>query len=130
MTDILESALILLVLLQVKHMFADFFLQTPRMLSGRGQYVQLGRAQHAFVHSVGSAIALVAVGTAQPLMVYIIVAEWLAHYHIDWGKGRYSDITQNTPTDAGFWRAVGFDQALHQLTYVAMIWGWASYHFG
>ncbi|MEM1006753.1 MAG: DUF3307 domain-containing protein, partial [Pseudomonadota bacterium] len=25
-------------LLQIKHMFADFYLQTPKMLSGRGEY--------------------------------------------------------------------------------------------
>ena len=54
----------------------------------------------------------------------LILAEWVAHYHIDWAKGRWSDRTCHTPADAGFWRAMGADQALHQMTYLAMAWGW------
>jgi hypothetical protein len=130
LTDVLQNALILLVLLQVKHMFADFYLQTPRMLAVRNRYLHAGRAQHAGVHAAGSAIALLVMGTVIPLVLVIVVAEWVAHYHIDWGKGRYSDRTQHTPSDAGYWRAIGFDQALHQLTYVAMIWAWAYYGLG
>lgn len=127
MTDVLHDALILLILLQVKHMFADFYLQTPRMLVGRDRYLHMGRAQHAGVHAVGSVIGLLLIGAAIPFVLLLVAAEWVAHYHIDWGKGRYSDMTGYTPFDSGYWRAIGFDQALHQLTYVAMIWAWAAY---
>lgn len=106
-------------------MFADFYLQTPRMLAARDRYLHMGRAQHAGVHALGSAIALLLVGVTLPLIFMIIIAEWVAHYHIDWGKGWYSAQTQHTSTDPGFWRAVGFDQTLHQFTYIAMIWAWA-----
>ncbi len=123
----LTSVLILLVLLQIKHMFADFYLQTPRMLAGRGRYVHMGRAMHAGVHLVGSVIVLMVMGCAPLVLVWIVLAEWVAHYHIDWGKGAWSDRTGYTPADAGFWRAVGFDQALHQLCYVAMVWAFAVY---
>ena len=51
MTQLALSILILLSLLQVKHMFADYFLQTRKMLEGRGAYLHLGRAQHALVHA-------------------------------------------------------------------------------
>ena len=122
-----STVLILICLLQVKHMFADYFLQTPRMLSGRGEYWHLGRAQHAFVHAVGSAIALLIVG-APPLFILALVAvEWVVHFNIDWGKARYSESRGYGPTQAGYWRANGFDQALHHLTYVAMAWIWAEY---
>lgn len=127
MTELLRDALFLLILLQVKHMFADFYLQTPRMLEGRSKYVHFGRAQHALLHAVGSIIALFLVGATLPVVVYILLAEWVVHYHIDWAKGWYSDVVGHTPADAGYWRAFGFDQALHQLTYVAMIWVWAVY---
>lgn len=126
MTDVLHNALILLILLQVKHMFADFYFQTPRMLSDRDSYLHMGRAQHAGVHAVGSAIGLLLMGTALPVLLLIVAAEWGAHYHIDWGKSRYSAIAGHTHADPGYWRAFGFDQALHQLTYVAMIWVWAA----
>jgi len=125
--DVLNDVLILLVLLQVKHMLADFYLQTPRMLDGRGRYVHLGRAQHAGIHAAGSALAFFVMGALSGVVLWIVLAEWLVHYHIDWGKGRYSDIKAHTPADAGYWRAFGFDQTLHQLTYVAMVWAWAAY---
>ena len=40
--------------------------------------------------------------------------------------GPMADRKAYDPGQAGFWRANGFDQALHQLTYVAMagIWAW------
>lgn len=124
MTATLFSVLTLLLLLQVKHMFADFFMQTPRMLTGRGQYFHVGRMQHAGVHAVGSAIALAVMGTGPVVLIAMIAVEWVVHFHIDWGKARYSDKVGHTPADAGFWRAFGFDQTLHQLTYLAMVWVW------
>ncbi len=120
-------ALVLMALLQIKHMFADFYLQTPIMLKNRGQYLHLGRALHAGEHLIGSAIVLAIIGCDWRVLILIVLAEWIAHYHIDWGKGRWSDMTGHGPADAGFWRAVGFDQMLHQLTYVVMIWAWAAY---
>ncbi|QBF30701.1 DUF3307 domain-containing protein [Thalassococcus sp. S3] len=127
MTDAIKAVLILLCLLQFKHMFADYFLQTPKMLAGRATYFHMGRAQHAGVHAVGSALALVIVGTSLPLLLFLIVAEWIVHFHIDWGKASYSDAKAYTPAQAGFWRAAGFDQALHQLTYIAMVWAWVEW---
>jgi hypothetical protein len=126
MNDTLGSVLVLLCLFQVKHMFADYFLQTPRMLAGRGAYLHLGRAQHAGVHAAGSAIALAIVGTALPLLALLLVAEWVLHFHIDWGKAQWSDRHGHAPDQAGFWRAAGADQALHQLTYAAMLWAWVA----
>ena len=84
MPDLLTDALILLVLLQVKHMFADFYMQTPRMLEGRSRYMHLGRAQHAGLHAVGSALAFLPVGGLSAVVVGIVLAEWAAHFHIDW----------------------------------------------
>jgi len=122
--DIVATILLLFCLLQIKHMFADYFLQTPRMLSGRATYFHLGRAQHAGIHAAGSAIAFALVGTPAPFIVAICLAEWLVHFHIDWGKARHSESKQLGPKDAGYWRAAGFDQALHQLTYIGMVWAW------
>ncbi|MBK0327407.1 DUF3307 domain-containing protein [Rhodobacteraceae bacterium F11138] len=114
-------------LLQIKHMFADYFLQTPRMLSGRATYLHLGRAQHALVHAIGSAVALLLIGASVGLVVAICAAEWLIHFHIDWAKARHSEAHAYCPTDAGYWRAAGMDQALHQFTYIVMVW--AVVHF-
>lgn len=127
MTTALQTALVLLILLQVKHLFADFFFQTPRMLAGRDEYLHVGRAQHAGLHAVFSVLAFLIVGTEPSLIFVICVAEFILHYHIDWGKGVHSEIKKLPPSDAGYWRAFGIDQLAHQLTYVAMIWVWAAY---
>ncbi|MEO0864664.1 MAG: DUF3307 domain-containing protein [Pseudomonadota bacterium] len=122
MADPVTFALVLLFLLQVKHLFADFFFQTPRMLRDRSRYVHVGRAQHAGLHALGSVLAMMLVGVSLAPLVLIAALEWVAHYHIDWGKGRWSDHIGHGPDDAGYWRAFGFDQALHQWTYLVMVW--------
>ncbi|WP_299141599.1 DUF3307 domain-containing protein [uncultured Tateyamaria sp.] len=122
MADPITFALVLLFLLQAKHLFADFYLQTPRMLRDRGRYVHLGRLQHAGLHAVGSLIALVLMGVPMGLAIAVALVEWAVHFHIDFGKGRWSDHTGHGPHQAGYWRAFGVDQALHQWTYLVMVW--------
>lgn len=126
MPEYVGSVLLLLCLLQIKHLFADFFLQTPKMLSGRGEYLHVGRAQHAGVHVIGSILSLVLVGATIPFILIVCLLEWVIHFHIDFCKAKYCDEHQLTPQQAVFWRAVGTDQALHQLTYIAMTAAWVA----
>ncbi|WP_406648056.1 DUF3307 domain-containing protein [Aliisedimentitalea scapharcae] len=121
------TVLLLLCALQIKHMFADYYMQTPKMLSGRGEYLHMGRAQHAGIHAIGSFLVLVLFGA--PFLFSLVLAgiEWVVHFNIDYCKARYSDAKQYTPTQAGFWRAAGTDQAAHHLTYIAMVWAWVVY---
>lgn len=121
------AVLVLLCLFQVKHMFADFFLQTPRMLSGRCEYWHLGRAQHAAVHAAGSVVVFLLVGSPLVFILVTVALEWLVHFNIDYGKAAYSDRKSLQPNQARYWYAMGFDQCLHQLTYIAMTWGWVAF---
>lgn len=127
MTDLVGTVLILIALFLVKHMFADYFMQTPKMLSGRGQYWHMGRAQHAAVHAIGSVIVFVLVGAPTLFILVICLAEWVVHFHIDWAKAKHSESKCLSPMEAAFWRAFGMDQTLHGLTYVAMAWAWVVY---
>lgn len=113
--------LVLLALLGVKHMFADYFLQTRKMLSARGRYLHGGRALHCGVHVVGSAVVLVPAGVPLGWLALVLAAELLVHYHIDYAKGVWSHRVGHGPNDASYWRAFGVDQTLHWLTYVAMV---------
>ena len=122
-----STVLILICLLQIKHMFADYFLQTPKMLQGRGSYWHMGRAQHAGVHALGSVLALLAVGAPLGFILVLVPLEWAVHFNIDWGKARYGEVKGYGPNEAGFWRANGFDQALHHLTYIAMTWAFVKF---
>ena len=127
MTPEFETALLLLVLLQVKHLLADFFFQTQKMLAGRDEYMHVGRMQHAGLHATFSVFCLFVVGAPVGFILILCAVEGVLHYHIDWAKGLHSAKTKYTPTDAGYWRAFGTDQLLHQLTYVVMIWVWLKY---
>lgn len=127
MPDYVGSVLLLLCALQVKHLFADFFLQTPKMLSGRCAYVHVGRAQHAGVHVLGSAIVFLLFGAPVMFILVLGVLEWVVHFHIDFGKARFSERRKLHPQQAMFWQAMGSDQALHQLSYIAMAWAWVKY---
>jgi hypothetical protein len=118
------SVFVLICLLQIKHMFADYFLQTPKMLSGRGEYLHVGRAQHAGIHALGSALVLLVMGAGLPFLLIVVLVEWFVHFNIDWGKAKLSDSLGYGPDQAGYWRLAGLDQALHQLTYVAMTLVW------
>ncbi len=125
--SLVNTVLVLFFLLQIKHMFADYFLQTPKMLTGRGTYWHMGRAQHATVHAAGTAIALALVGTNPLAILILIAAEWVVHFNIDWWKASYSAKKALAPDQALFWRAAGFDQALHQITYIALVWAWTLF---
>lgn len=111
-------------------MFADYFLQTKMMLDGRDQYLHFGRFLHAGVHALGSLIVFLIIGAPISFILPLVIAEWAVHFHIDWWKGRHTSDQQLTPADAAYWRASGVDQALHQLTYVAMVWLWLLYGTG
>ncbi len=121
------TVLLLLCLLQIKHMFADYYLQTPKMLSGRGEYLHWGRAQHAAVHAIGSVLIFLLFQAPLSFILIIAALEWIVHFNIDFAKASYSDKKQLQPSQAAFWRATGLDQCLHNLTYIAMAWAWVKF---
>lgn len=127
LNEVITALIVLLCLLQAKHMFADYFMQTRIMLDGRHIYLHFGRFLHAGVHVAGSVAAFTIAGAPFTFILAIAVLEWSLHYHIDWAKARYTAQHNLTPDDAAYWRATGLDQALHQLTYVVMVWCWLSF---
>lgn len=117
-------ALLLLLLLQIKHLAADFMLQTGYMLNNRRHYGHPGGLLHVAIHAALSALVFLIVPTPIAVALIIIVAEALIHYHIDWAKDNFSYSRNLSPDAKGYWVAIGIDQALHQMTYLAMVWVW------
>ncbi|NDR59570.1 DUF3307 domain-containing protein [Aliiruegeria sabulilitoris] len=116
--------LLFLLALQIKQLFADFYLQNGFMLSARSRYLHPGRALHCLVHILGTALVLLVFGIGPSALALILIGEFVVHYHIDWGKGRVLAERNLTSADAGYWHAIGVDQALHQASYIviAAIW--------
>lgn len=118
------DVLFLVLLLQVKHVFADFFLQGPYIINNRRFYGHPGGLLHVAIHLVGSLVVLLVMGTPLALMGWLLLAEGVFHYHVDWLKDNFNLRFQLTPRDPLYWQAMGVDQGLHQATYLAMALAW------
>lgn len=119
------TILFLLALLHLKHFLADFPLQTPYML-GKGKDGNawiLPLTAHCFVHASLTALILI---FFNPMMIWLSVWEFVAHFIIDRVKvtyrlpsGPWADQDRGKYL-AKYYTAFGLDQLAHQLTYIAM----------
>ncbi len=115
--------LILLLLLQIKHYYADFAIQTYQQTVRKGIYRDLVGISHSLDHVWSSIIALFLFSFIHPIgllpMILLPLVEGIIHYHIDWTKVHYGCKDLTKPV---FWNQFGLDQLAHQLTYIGMIW--------
>ena len=118
----LQVVLIALVLFQLKHVIADFALQSPKIVAEKGRYGRAGGIWHAIIHVVATAPILLWLKPGVATFFVIIAMEFVVHYHIDWIKATHARRTGLAPQHQLFWITLGIDQALHQLTYIAIIW--------
>ncbi|RUT30042.1 DUF3307 domain-containing protein [Arsenicitalea aurantiaca] len=116
-----ELILLLLAGLQLKHFVADYLLQTPIMLAGKGDLGHPGGYAHAAVHLVGSALVLVWAGLPPMALIGLLALEFVLHYGLDYLKARYGGSAGHAETPRRYWALHGLDQFLHQLTYVGML---------
>ena len=121
MTSQIALVLWSLALLQVKHFICDFALQSTFQVRTKAIYGHPGGLLHAAIHVVGTASVFLLMTPSLLLGAGILVAEFVVHYHIDWSKENFRMRMGWTTADGGYWIALGFDQLLHQLTYVAIV---------
>jgi Protein of unknown function (DUF3307) len=118
-TDLQAAALAYLL---IKHMIADFFLQTEFQWRNKGAYGHPGGLLHVAIHA---ALTLPVFLIIRPptwiIATLVLLAELLVHYHVDWLKDRIVNRRRWTAADNNYWRALGVDQMLHGLTYVAIV---------
>ena len=112
----------ILVWLLVKHYICDFPLQAhPWLYSRKGDYGAPGGIAHALIHGAGSAVVLAALSIDIQFMTFLVLAEGVAHYHIDWLKMTLNKKFGLGPTGSEkFWILLGADQLAHHLTYAVM----------
>lgn len=112
----------LLIWLQVKHFVADYLLQTPWILNGKGRLDHPGGYIHAGLHVLGTAPALLYAGIGGGLVALLLAAEFLIHFTVDHLKARQARVRPQSPASARFWALHGADQLAHHLTYAAMLY--------
>jgi len=109
----------LLALFGIKHFIADFLMQFPYMLRDKGTYGAEGGLHHAGTHACWTFLILIPFITSADQLLLLPLADFIAHYHIDWVKQQLNQGL--TPADRKFWIWLGLDQTLHYLTYVGII---------
>lgn len=134
----LNALMILAALLVVKHFIADGPLQTDYQVRHKGVWGHPGGLLHAGAHVGLSAVcfalwgALVDPPVSVSFVLFLLAGEFVVHYLIDYSKcridskfgwsSRGGDDAYVTVHDKAFFFSFLADQALHQLTYVAMIY--------
>lgn len=118
-------------LLQTKHLIVDWCWQPPYEFMNKGTYGHWGGIRHALKNAIGTALIMAMIvqfGLAQSMLVaamtfvLVLVVDFVLHYHIDWAKMNINRHYGLEPTKhANFWRLTGFDQFLHQITYVGIV---------
>lgn len=115
------AALLLLLAFQLKHFIFDFFYQPPYQWKNKGTFGHPGGLLHSAQHAVPTFFLLAGfagVAIAWPLALL----EFAAHYLIDWSKMNLNKKMGWGPTThEQFWQLLGFDQLLHQLTYLGIV---------
>jgi hypothetical protein len=118
----------LLVIFQIKHFLADFPLQRQYMLRkfSPGWDFILPLSLHCLVHAVIT-LTICLIFNAQ--LWWLAIFDFVVHFIMDRIKsgprylGRYSDMHTQS-----FWIAMGFDQMVHHLTHLYIVWVLVTYH--
>ena len=120
-----EIAILLLAavaVLMLKHMVADFYLQTAFQYLNKGKYGHPGGLIHAATHVALTPLVYLVLAPASLLLALAIaLGEFVIHYHTDWLKEQLNRRNGWTVQDHGFWSLLGTDQLVHGLTYLAIV---------
>ncbi|MDK1387576.1 DUF3307 domain-containing protein [Sinorhizobium sp. 8-89] len=111
----------MLACLQLKHFVVDYVLQPAWILRGKGNFRMIGGYVHAGGHALGTVPALMLASAGMTRVAILVLAEFLAHYLIDYGKALLSRHSRADATTRAYWAMHGADQLMHQLTYAALI---------
>lgn len=122
MNEQLQTALIVILGLQLKHVICDGPLQSLQMVRDKSTYGKPLGVLHAAIHIGGSLIVLWIAGLGLTLSLGLAVLDGLIHYHTDFFKENVVKFGGWTPADSPFWWALTTDQAVHHMTYVLIVW--------
>lgn len=115
----LSILILILSLLQAKHLFLDWILQPKWMWSNKGTYGHIGGISHAALNALGTSIIFY---MFFGIFWIVFLIDFSLHYHIDYAKMKILDMYKYSPYNPEFWWLTGFDQFLHQMTYILLIW--------
>jgi hypothetical protein len=114
--------IVLLLLLQIKHWYADFKIQTYMQTVKKGVWLDPIGISHTIDHMWCSLAVLLPfslfIPVAMPAMLAAVAIEGITHYLIDYTKVKYGCKDNTKPL---FWNQFGLDQLAHQVCYLTMV---------
>ena len=115
----------LLISLLFCHFLADYCFTSPHMLEAKTtgkklQYIVL----HSLVHAALMSIVLLVFGIEIKTVLLLFSFELTTHFIIDYLKGLFGRLFPDYADNSqkSFWMLYGFDQLLHLLVIVAMVY--------
>jgi hypothetical protein len=107
-----------MLLLTVKHVIADFFLQNSWIALGKDSKTHwlLPLTVHCLIHGV---LAMLVIVPFAPRLWFLGIADFVVHFLIDRAKGFCVARYEIGMDHQWFWWLIGIDQALHHLTDLA-----------
>ena len=119
--DLAKFALFLLIGLVAKHFVADYAMQSAWIIKGKRNFLKLGGYLHAGIHAVGTILVFVVFAIPTKLLWGLVVTEFFIHYLIDFMKENIGAGISSDAKPRMFWAINGFDQLLHHLTYIVLV---------
>ena len=120
----LNEFFLFLILLQVKHWYVDFVNQTNDEVVSKGIYGDRAGINHSAKQGIGTFLAVLFVA-GFPYIAWAGILggiDFALHYHIDWAKININKSKNYTVETPQFWMWLGFDQLVHQLTYLLILY--------
>lgn len=113
--------ILLFLMLSLKHAYADLNLQGRLPGDERAKFpiISQKNLRHCLDHALLGLCVTVWFAPLS-LALALAVAEFAAHYAIDFGKTRIRFGLGLGTRDRAFWKLQGYDQMAHMLTYGAM----------
>jgi hypothetical protein len=108
-----------MIVLAIKHVIADFVLQTTWMATGKD--AKTGWAMPLLVHcAIHGALTTATLLLLAPRLWFLGLVDFVLHLIIDRLKGFCVSTFNVTMEHQWFWWLIGIDQALHHLTGFAL----------
>lgn len=114
--------LLLFLLFQIKHFWADFVIQTYMQTIKKGVWLHPCGLSHSIDHVWSTLLILIIfnffVALSALSIITVGIIEGVIHYLIDFTKVKYGSKDITKPV---FWSQFGLDQLAHQLTYIGIV---------
>jgi hypothetical protein len=112
--------LVIVLFFIIKHFLADFVLQTPYQYLNKHIFMHPGGLIHAGIHIICTWIFVYGLTIDNESIYLLLLAEFIFHYLVDFGKENIKILYDLKITDKWYWILLGIDQLFHYISYIVL----------